>query len=222
MGYVLVRSYALMETSEKIKKEFTSYLLENGSKPASVFKFAKGLKLSEAQFYDHYASFEDIEAEIWKSFIVETIAKLHKDSTYAQYTVREKLLAFYFTLFETLKGQRSFVSLAFENKRKAFPYPAALADFKVEFKAYIRDLIAEGKETQEIVERPLLKDKYHEPIWAQLVFLINFWLKDRSKGFEQTDVAIEKSVHLAFDLAGKNALDSAFDFAKFLFQQVQR
>jgi hypothetical protein len=51
-----------------------------------------------------------------------------------------------------------------------------------------------------------------------LGFLLLFWRDDESAGFEKTDAAIEKSVNLAFDLIGKGAVDSAFDFAKFLYQ----
>jgi hypothetical protein len=54
--------------------------------------------------------------------------------------------------------------------------------------------------------------------WIQIGFLLMFWKADNSRAFEQTDAAIEKSVNLAFDLIGKGAVDTAFDFAKFLFQ----
>jgi hypothetical protein len=51
-----------------------------------------------------------------------------------------------------------------------------------------------------------------------MAFLLIFWKDDTSAGFEKTDAAIEKSVNLAFDLIGKGAVDSIFDFAKFLYQ----
>ena len=63
-----------------------------------------------------------------------------------------------------------------------------------------------------------MDDKYADGLWVNFVFIINFWLKDNSKGFEKTDEAIERSVNLAFDLMGKSALDAALDFGKFLFQ----
>jgi hypothetical protein len=50
------------------------------------------------------------------------------------------------------------------------------------------------------------------------LFILNFWVKDPSQQFEQTDVAIEKAVNTSFDLIGKTPLDTIFDFAKFLFQ----
>lgn len=206
-------------TSDKIKKEFVNYVLEHNEFPKSVFSFTKKLKLSEDQFYNTAASFEGLEADIWQSYFDETIARLHNDNTFPQYSVREKLLALYFTLFETLKSNRSFVRFTFDNKPKYKPYPAALHTLKESFEKFVNELVTEGKESKEIAERKLLKIDYSKPIWGHFVFMLNFWIKDTSKGFEQTDVAIEKSVNLAMDLMGQSALDSAFDFAKFLFQQ---
>jgi hypothetical protein len=51
-----------------------------------------------------------------------------------------------------------------------------------------------------------------------LLFVTDFWLKDKSPGFEKTDEAIERSLNLAFDLMGKSPLDSMLEFGKFLFQ----
>ena len=53
-------------------------------------------------------------------------------------------------------------------------------------------------------------------------FLLLFWRDDDSAGFEKTDAFVEKSVNLAFDLIGKGALDSAIDFAKFLYQSKMK
>ena len=44
----------------------------------------------------------------------------------------------------------------------------------------------------------------------------------KSKSFEKTDAAIEKSVNLIMELMGKSALDSMFDLGKFLFQNVTK
>ena len=48
--------------------------------------------------------------------------------------------------------------------------------------------------------------------------VLDFWVKDKSKGFEQTDAMIEKSVNTSFDLIASSALDTVLDFAKFMYQ----
>ena len=77
----------------------------------------------------------------------------------------------------------------------------------------------EGKETDEVVDRPIISNNYDEGLWRQVLFVLNFWAEDDSPNFERTDVAIEKAVNLSFDLMGRSAIDSAIDFARFLYQR---
>jgi hypothetical protein len=138
---------------------------------------------------------------------------------YKSYSAREKLLGFYFTWVEELKSRRSYLLAVYgDSSFKDKNFPTELKGFKSNFKDFVNELILEGKETEEIAERPYVSDRYDEALWLQVPFLFRFWLKDDSPAFEKTDAAIEKSVNLAFDLMGKSAVDSFVDFAKFLFQ----
>ena len=227
-----------METLEKIRKAYTEYVLENGRQPISVFQFAKKLKLAEAEFYNHYASFDAIEADIWLTFFQASKQTVEADGTYQTYSVREKLLAFYYTWIELLKAQRSFVVYSYgrfgPTSRRATdagisPITRAgarsrnanspvLMPFKEAFNDFARDLLAEGRESREVEPRPFLTDRYPAALWTQALFILDFWVKDASKGFEKTDTAIEKSVNTTFDLIGRSPLDTLFDFAKFAYQ----
>lgn len=222
-----------METPEKIRKAYTEYVLENGKQPVSIFQFAKKLKIAEADFYTDYASFDAIEADIWLQFFNEAKATVEADATYQNYSVREKLLAFYYTWIELLKAQRSFAVYSFGQFRPADApaNPVArvrarqmradskiLHPFKNAFFDYARDLLAEGRESKEVEPRPFVTDRYPNALWAQTLFVLDFWVRDISKNFEKTDTAIEKAVNTAFDLIGRSPLDTLFDFAKFMYQ----
>ncbi|MFP4088875.1 MAG: TetR family transcriptional regulator C-terminal domain-containing protein [Cyclobacteriaceae bacterium] len=210
------------DKSVKIKEAYIDYLLENAKKPASVYQFMKMLKMKESVFYDYYNSFSAIEKDIWKSFFTETMSRLQSESVYNEYTVREKLLAFYYTWIEVLKENRSYVTFSVKRmKRQGFGYTNAdfLNAFRQEFLDFANELLAEGKETEEIVDRPLIGNRYDEGLWRQLIFVLKFWVNDDSRGFERTDAAIEKAVNLSFDLMSRSALDAAFDFARFLYQK---
>ena len=224
-----------METPEKIRKSYTDFVLENGHQPPSVFAFAKKLKLSEAEFYIHYASFDAIEADVWLAFFRDAKATVEADETYQSYSVREKLLAFYYTWIELLKAQRSFATYSYARIRavpatttpiqrariragNAATNSRVLHPFKDAFYDYARDLLAEGRESKEVEPRPFVTDRYPNALWTQTLFLLDFWLKDVSKNFEKTDTAIEKAVNTAFDLIGRSPLDTLFDFAKFVYQ----
>jgi|SRR5690606_26085667 len=202
-----------------ILEGFKNHVLEYGSEPPSIFKFAKMLKMKEEEFYTYFTSFESIKSSIWVSIYKSTLEQIEAQEVYHEYSVREKFLSFLFTWIEELKKNRSYLLSLYEDKSKAFrTLPSDTREFKEKFKEFAGELISEGKETQEIASRPVIADRYDEALWLQVAFVFRYWLDDRSPRFEKTDAAIEKSVNLAFDLMGKSALDSFLDFAKFLYQ----
>ncbi|UTW64668.1 hypothetical protein KFE98_08250 [bacterium SCSIO 12741] len=97
-------------------------------------------------------------------------------------------------------------------------HPHWIGGYKEQFLEYAGSLLAEGMEQKEVKDRPLIGNQYHKGIWVQLLFVLDFWCKDNSAEFEQTDAAIEKAVNLTFQLLGESALDSMIDLAKFLMQ----
>ena len=204
--------------AQKIKEGYINYVLEHGAKPVSIFKFVKNLKVKEDLFYDHYNSFENIEKEIWSDIFQGTITAITSEEVYNEYTSREKLLAFFYTWVEQLKANRSFILQSVPKKMKPEITPYYLEHVRNGFKEWIADLLLEAKETDEVTTRPIISDRYDDAIWLQFLFILGFWMKDDTKSFEKTDVAIEKSVNLAFDLMGHGPLDAMVDFGKFLFQ----
>ncbi len=202
----------------KISNAYKHYILIHDKDPASVYAFTKDLKIKEDTFYNHFSSFGAVKQSIWTDFMAQTRAILEKDNNYGEFSVREKLLSFYYTLIEVLKTDRSFVMLCVKHTKKSDLTPAFLKEFKEVFNAYADELIGEGIETNEVQDRPVIGKRYSEALWLQLMFVINFWVNDTSKKFEKTDAAIEKAVGLSFDLMQPGPLDSMVDFAKFLYQ----
>jgi len=216
------KNTASEDQSAKIREAYIDYLLEHGREPATVYQFMKMLNMKERVFYDYYNSFSAIEKDIWKSYFDETMTRIQGESVYNEYSVREKLLAFYYTLIEVLKEHRSYVTYSVDRMKKMglrASNAGFLQDFKSSFLDYVNDLIAEGKETEEIVDRPLVSSRYDDGLWQQLLFVLRFWADDDSRGFERTDAAIEKAVNLSFDIMSRTALDAAVDFARFLYQK---
>lgn len=203
---------------EKIRQAYMAYVLENGTQPASIFKFVKDIKIKEEVFYEHYNSFENVEKDIWAGMLHQTVEAIQAEEVYDQYSAREKLLAFYYTLIEVMKSNRSYILQVTPQSRKPEIQPYYLEYFKKAFDEFIADILLEAQETEEVKTRPYISDRYKDGIWIQLLFVLRFWIKDDSKGFEKTDAAIEKAVNLSFDLMGRGPLDAMLDFAKFLYQ----
>ncbi|SDL83952.1 DNA-binding transcriptional regulator, AcrR family [Catalinimonas alkaloidigena] len=207
-----------MGKNDKIRRAYIDYQLTVGHRPPSVYAFAKKLKITEANFYESYNSFAALEKDIWRGFMEDTLGRLQQDEVYQTYTVREKLLAFYYTFVEVLKENRSYILNRMAPARSMPEVNAELAYLHDDFRTYAKELVREGEETGEVAQRPYLTDRYGDGLWYQLLFVLRFWRNDESAGFEKTDAAIEKAVHLSFDLIGRNTIDSAFDFARFIFQ----
>ena len=207
-----------MEKNDKLRRAYIDYQLTHGQRPPSVYAFAKKLKITEATFYESYNSFAALEKDIWRGWMEETLLRLSQDEVYPTYTVREKLLAFYYTFVEVLKENRSYLLNRLSPDRAMADVNAELVYLRDDFKLYAKELVREGEETGEVAQRPYLTDRYGDALWYQLLFVLRFWRNDESVGFEKTDAAIEKAVHLSFDIIGRNTLDSAFDFARFIFQ----
>ncbi|NND04790.1 MAG: TetR/AcrR family transcriptional regulator [Saprospiraceae bacterium] len=208
---------------KKISKEvmvnaFIRYVLEHGKQPTSVFKFAEELGISESVFYDHFGSFRGLETSIWTDFMQETIAILDKDTSYAAFNAREKLLSFYFTHVQQLRAHRSFILAQTKELKPGPEVPYFLKNYRDTFLEYAQSLIKDGIESGEIADRKYLSDQYYKGFWVQLLFVLKFWVDDDSAGFEKTDEAIEKAVNLSFDLIGRGPLESVIDFAKFVAQ----
>jgi AcrR family transcriptional regulator len=205
-------------SQEEIRKAYREFLLTEGKKPVSVFKFCLDNGMKEEDFYTHFGSFEALEKSIWKDYITATASKLADDDSYPSFSSREKILTFYFTLAEMLKKERSFVLHQLQDWKNPAVTPGFLKGFKGAFDEWIKGVLNEGKQTGEVAKRPYLDDRYNSLFWLHLMFILQFWSNDDSPGFEKTDMAIEKSVNLAYDLIGKGVLDNALDFGKFLYQ----
>lgn len=212
------RKSANKTSADKIQSSYIEYLLINGRRPVSVFKFCLDIGIKEDEFYQQVGSFDGLERQIWNGFIEGTISRLNRDDSFPAFNTREKILAFYYSLFEMLTHHRSYILFQLENSRKPELVPEYLKNFKSNFESFFQSILNEGKSKGEIAERPVIDKRYPKLFWLHFGFVLLFWKDDSSPGFEKTDAAIEKSVNLAFDLIGKGAVDTAIDFAKFLYQ----
>jgi hypothetical protein len=160
-----------------------------------------------------------LESNIFELFFKNANSLLEKDKNYDEADSQNKLLAFYYTFFEVLQNNRTLVTLLLPSDDKKWMTSPVLKRLKSHFQDYIDTL---GIEISFLQNTPLssYQDKGIRSIaWLQLIKTIEFWLKDESKGFEKTDVYIEKSLRASFDLIHKNPFESLLDFGKFVYQE---
>lgn len=204
-------------TSDSILTAYMQYILEHGKRPKNVFLFAKELKISEQEFYQYYANFEILEQEIFTTFFTNTLELLHKNKDYEAFDAKNKLLSFYFTFFEIMNRNRSYI--IHELGKEKMESMKTIAPLRKHFKNFIDDLEIDSVDlVQENLNRIKAKS-LSEIAWAQLLFTIKFWKEDTSPGFEKTDVFIEKSINTTVDLVASKPFEGLIDLGKFLFKE---
>ena len=206
-------------SAERIYSMYMHYVLENGKPPENVYIFSKENNFDESLFYRFYGSFEAVEKSIFTAFFDNTIALLEKNDDYAGFDSRNQLLSFYFTFFENLTANRSFVLSVLSKGKENLKALSVLSDLRKKFKEFIGSLkispiTLSDNRLEKIQERTI-----EESAWAQLLITINFWLSDPSPSFEKTDLFIEKSVNASFDLIENTPLKSIIDLGKFLVKE---
>ena len=211
--------------SPKEKKEklaiitaFMAYTLENDHYPKSVYKFCKHNEIEEKTFYKFFGSLDVIKESIWESFYQNAMSLLEKDENFEMAIPKEKLLSFYFTFFEVLLLNRSYVLFALSGDQKMITKIGQLSCIRKMFKGFASELIEDGNvDKPSYLQHP--PNIFSEAAWVQLGFLLKFWMEDSSADFEKTDQAIEKSVQTAFDVFENTPLSALVDFGKFLWKE---
>ena len=194
------------------------YVLTEGKMPPSVFAFCESIGIDEVDFYKFFSSFEALESDLWESWMHSTLDSIKKDSNFESFSAREKVLAFYYTHLEVLKRRRSFVAMHWPEVKKKAGRVKSLQAYKKAFMNFANEVVEEGVDKGELKDRKRLTEQYDKAFWLQLIFVVDYWVQDASKDFEMTDAAVEKAVNLSFQLLGESALDSAIDFARFIWQ----
>lgn len=198
---------------------YMDYVLEHNEQPKSVYIFSKANNFEEAKFYEFFGSFEALERQVFKVFFANTTAMLHKSEDYQTFDARNKLLSFYFTFFETLTANRSYVVYTLHQHKNNMKSLTLLSELKKRFTAYIDDLDIETLDIKQEQIDKIQRRALQESAWLQLLLTMKFWLDDTSASFEKTDIFIEKSVNTSFDILNIAPLKSVIDFGKFIFKE---
>ncbi len=204
---------------QTIISKYMDYVLDQDHYPKSVYKFCKDNKIKEEEFYSFFGSLDNVDNAIWSTFFVNAMTAMNNNEEYAGFSNRDKLLTFFYTFFEILTLNRSYVLFALDRYSMPIENLKQLKDLRGHIKDFAGQLIEEGNEDKlfKITKNPV--SVYAEGTWLQFLFILKFWKEDSSPGFEKTDIAIEKSVNTIFDLFDSTPINSVLDFGKFLWKE---
>ena len=206
-------------SKEDIVSIYMEEVLEKGQKPQSLYHFAKENNFTEAEFYAFFGTLEGLEKEIFRLFFANTIDLLNKNSEYLEYDMKNKMLSFYFTFFEILTANRSYVLQSLKFDRNPLKNLVQLTTLRNSFKEYVSEILTDDYRLEQEKLQKFQEKGIQESAWLQLMLTIKFWVDDESAAFEKTDIFIEKSVNASFELMNVTPLNHLIDLGKFLFKE---
>ncbi|XOV66429.1 MAG: TetR/AcrR family transcriptional regulator [Fluviicola sp.] len=208
---------------EQILSAYSDFLLEHQEQPKSMHHFAKHLELSEQDIYSHFASFEAMERSILAHFVENardlTMEQAKNDDAFQEQ--RTQMVTFYLTFVEVLKANRSLVQLLLPKGKDQLRAWKNLKSAKRVFLAYVQMLDIKI-EALSFIPSDKVKEKTLEvAAWSQFHTILAFWMNDDSADFERTDIFIEKSLKLSFEISDSTILQSFVDLGKFVTQHEE-
>lgn len=206
------------DTRELIMEEYMKHVLMHNEKPKSVFAFAEMNKLKEGEFYEYFGSFEGIDAAVFVDLFNNTMKMVEQDEDFQQGDAKHKLLSFYFTYFEMLTANRSFIVYILKQYGHRLEAIKTLTGLRKVYTDFVRSLDIETIDLQ-IDNKRIAKKGISEGSFAQLILVLKFWLNDTSPSFEKTDVLIEKSIHAGFEMINIQPFNTFLDLGKFLWKE---
>ncbi|HEX8577522.1 MAG TPA: TetR family transcriptional regulator C-terminal domain-containing protein [Flavobacterium sp.] len=206
-------------TETQIISLYMNDVLMQNNQPLNVYSFCKKNTINEADFYSFFGSFDAVKSTIWVKFFENAVHTIQKEDSYFDYSNKNKLLALYFTLFEILTLNRSYVMYTLQENKSTLKNLRQLKQLRNHFKDFIINIMETQSSETATKALKVTKPVFAEGAWIQFLFILKFWLDDNSKGFEKTDIVIEKSVNTVVDLLDTKPLENLLDLGKFLWKE---
>jgi hypothetical protein len=207
-------------TEDIIITKYMEYVLEHEKTPKSIYKFCKANDIKEEDFYLFFGSLERLQKGIWEKFFTNTVNLMQKNKEYEGFSNKDKMLTFFYTFFEMLTLNRSYVLFVLGQEKNSLKNLERLKGLRKHVKGFAKDLIEDGNAEKNFKITKHNPQLFSEGAWLQFLFLLKFWMNDDSARFEKTDMAIEKSVNTIFDLFDNTPLENIVDFGKFLYKET--
>lgn len=204
---------------QKIINQYMDFVLTNENPPKSIYQFCKTIEIEESEFYKNFNSFEILEEEIYSEFHHITINLLKNDEAYQTLDNKNKLITYYYTIFEMFNANRSYVIWSLKMDKIDLKKLKTLKSLKQHFTKYINDLGIEKIDLKKEQLNKFQEKSFNEVMWLQFMSTLKFWIDDTSIGFEKTELLIEKSLTVGFNVIENNTLKDIIDLGKFFYKE---
>ncbi|MDX2063014.1 MAG: hypothetical protein SFY70_08140 [Bacteroidia bacterium] len=197
---------------ESVLAAYKQLVAEAGRQP-SLEAVAEKAGISPDQLREFFGATHEMGRKAWADIVVAIQKQLQASETYQNYSAREKMIAYFFALFEALAPDRAFVAVTHADDD-------LIGEYKLAFRSHMETLVNEGLAMSDLVDRLSTSQYYPDLLWRLHQVLVSFWLDDTSPDYADTERAIEIYSKLPLELMGHNLLDSFIETLTFSFERL--
>jgi len=213
-----VSKKAKQKTKIKLIETAVDVIIEKGYKNASMREIAKRAEVSDPTIYNYFPTKEQILYAYIELKHQESMEILKNIEDFESYTLREQLQSLIETELELYLKDREFIQAIFD---LAFYSSSVkleeLYHTKELFTQMIEEMFSLAVEAGEIESQPF-GEFIPLLFWDYFIAVVAYWLKDDSKGFENTTRFIDYSMGIMESVIHSNILSKISDFGLFLFK----
>jgi hypothetical protein len=195
------------------------YVVKREKEPKSVAHFCKKAGVGEKSFFKRFDDINELRNSIFSRFHYHTLKVLHDSVEYDGLDRKDQVLVYYFSFFEILKANEAYVRYSLSKSKNKLHACTQLKEYRKDFIAHIQ----EKKIRECMIPNNRIKSIHDvlisESMWGEFLFILQFWLKDKSNSSEKTDLMIEKTLTATFEMLEKKIPPSMIDLFKFVYKE---
>lgn len=196
-------------------KAYTEFVWLNNREPHSIAEFCSYANIDPIAFKTTFGQFKTIRQQLLTTVFEEVWERVEQAAEENDYSLREKCLALFFTLAEAFGAYRDYLKTRYPLKE--------LGALVEDWRPFNKLFVAKTQYFQQNERVNWLRDKlpgrFTDEVNSLLMgwnYVFRVWLADESEEQATTDAAIEKTVHLYFDLSENKQFEKLLDFGKFI------
>lgn len=195
-----------------------SLMGEKGFKPATMRQIAQAAGLGEATIYNYFPTKEAILYAFYEDHMLACIDRLKSVPQFETFTLQEQLQTLFNTSLELYLPNRQFVAETFRLALLGASRDwAHVKPIRSAFLSAVQDILAAAEEVGEIPTQ-VFQDLLGQFYMDAYIGMVLYWLGDRSDGFANTGVLIDRGLDLSCALLKAGVANKLFDMAIFLFK----
>jgi AcrR family transcriptional regulator len=205
-----------IESRKAIISAAVDLISEKGFKTSTMRGIAKAAGVGEATIYNYFPTKEAILYGYYQDHMLGCIEALKQVADFHTFSLQEQLQSLFETSLNLYLPEREFVGqtfgLVFLGGSREW---SRIKPIREAFLSAVNDMLAAAAEAEEIPE-PVFQEFVGQFFMDAYLGTVHYWLSDRSDGFTDTSVLIDRGLDLVCALLKAGLANKIFDMAVFL------